>query len=92
MEPESDVGTARDPGPVRRIPPHCEQEGANAEQENEAEDHVAGILGIGAKRGHKQADGDRRNRRGAGGDRDRNPESLPVEPRGRRSDRARNGS
>ena len=53
MEPEGNVGAAGQTGAIRAVPPHREQERADAEQEHEAEDQVARIFGRIAKRGDK---------------------------------------
>ena len=41
VEPEGDVRAAGDPGAVGRVPPHGEQEHADAEQQDEAEDEFS---------------------------------------------------
>ena len=80
VEPECDVRAAGLAGRVRSVPGHGEQEHADTEQQQEGEhDRVAQWRGR-----HRRADqrhDDAGDRGGTGRDRDRHPESPPVQPR-----------
>ena len=92
VQPEGDIGTAREPRLIRRVPAHREQEYADPEQQDRAEDDVLDPVVHAADRRQQQADDQRDDRSGAGGDGDRNLEALPVEPGRDGGDRGGAGS
>jgi hypothetical protein len=92
VQPEGDVGAAGEARAVRRIPPHREQEHADAEQQHEAEDDVLACSAFCPSAATSRPTAIAGDRGGAGGDGDRHPEALPVQPGGGGGDRGGNAA
>ena len=78
---------------VGRVPPHGEQEHADAKQQHEAEDEVLRAARHSARaRRRARPTAIAGDRGGAGGDGDRDPEAAPVQPGRGGGDRCRRGA